>query len=527
MQEKEFPIVLHCKKLTNSNSSTMHRLHLIILLFLSSFITVGQSIDDEFSQDKMKKDLAIFKEIRLRANSGIYKYRTQKEIDSTYNWAFTKINTLKTYRDFYNVIVKLTNYEGSLHNDTTMPDKRWAQMRKETSGYFPYPIIWVNGEWRVNHKGGKIPLGAALVSINGTSMEEIISNVGMYYTSDGYNLSGKRLGLRTHFARYYRLYYGQSTQFEVSYREAQTAILDSKILESVSYADYYHHFNRRHSRPYDQIYNADLDENQKYSYQQLDSITGMLSVHTFAMGGERSVEHENYVTFLDSVFTEIRMKNINHLIVDVRQNGGGQDPNDLVTYSYLTNRNFQENKKAWISFNKIPLLKYYDINIPKFIRPLVVGKYNRQLQQSFPEQRNGKFYQNEQSEDHTVRTPNELAFTGNVYLLITPAVASAGSLLAAMVAGNENTVTIGEETAGGYYGHNGHTPLTYKLPNSKITTQFSIVNLEQDVPKKPSQDVGDGVLPDYQISQSYSDFLIHGDTQLEFTRALIQKQQRD
>ena len=69
-------------------------------------------------------------------------------------------------------------------------------------------------------------------------------------------------------------------------------------------------------------------------------------------------------------------------------------------------------------------------------------------------------------------------------MLISPAIASAGSLFAAMVAGNENTFTIGEETMGGYYGHNGHTPLAYKLPKSKISTFFSVVNLEQDVPKK-------------------------------------------
>ncbi len=72
-------------------------------------------------------------------------------------------------------------------------------------------------------------------------------------------------------------------------------------------------------------------------------------------------------------------------------------------------------------------------------------------------------------------------------LLTSPRIASAGSLFAAMLAGNENTTTIGEETMGGYYGHNEHTPLEYKLPKSKIIKKFSVVNLEQDVPPKENQ----------------------------------------
>jgi hypothetical protein len=60
--------------------------------------------------------------------------------------------------------------------------------------------------------------------------------------------------------------------------------IESKVLQSVSYRDYYKHFNGRYSKPYDQFYYAKLKENQKYKYEQIDSSTGILSVYTFAMG---------------------------------------------------------------------------------------------------------------------------------------------------------------------------------------------------------------------------------------------------
>lgn len=107
--------------------------------------------------------------------------------------------------------------------------------------------------------------------------------------------------------------------------------------------------------------------------------------------------------------------------------------------------------------------------------------------------------------------------------MISPRVASAGSLFAALSASEENTVVVGEETQGGYYGHNGHTPIHYTLPKSKLKMYFSIVNLEQDVPKKENQPIGSGIMPDYKIGQSYEDFIKNEDTQLNYILELIKK----
>ena len=102
--------------------------------------------------------------------------------------------------------------------------------------------------------------------------------------------------------------------------------------------------------------------------------------------------------------------------------------------------------------------------------------------------------------------------------------ASAGSLFAAMLTGNENAVVVSEETMGGYYGHNGHTPLSYKLPHSKLSLYFSIVNLEQDVPLKANQYYERGILPDYKVTQNLEDYLSQTDTQMNFVIDLIKKE---
>ncbi|OZV68192.1 peptidase [Winogradskyella aurantia] len=500
-----------------------------IFTFLFSILTIGgfaQSIDDPFSQKKMKKDFKIFKEIRIQANSGLYKYRTKEQIDSTYHWADQQIEKSSTYLDFYNIICQLTDYEGSLHNNTSLPKKYAKRLREENEGYFPYPIKWIDGKWLINYENGEVPLGTEIISINGIPISEVIENLYKYYTTDGRNITGKRIGIRTHFAKYFRFHYGQQQNFNVVFKRASSNETETKSLQSVSYKAYYQHFHSRYSKPYDHDYYKDLNENQKYRYKQIDASTGVLTINTFAMGSETTQEHKNYLAFLDSTFADIKAQKLKNLVVDVRQCGGGTDPNDVVTYSYLTQRKFQESKQVWISFNKIPLLKHFDSSVPKFLRPLGVGKFNRDFQNRFPKEKDGKYYISDEENEMKIREPNENAFTGNIYLLISPAVASAGSLFAAMVAGNKNTTVIGEETMGGYYGHNGHISFGYVLPKSKIITDFSIDNIEQDVPEKDNQSYDRGIIPDLEVSQTYQDFLAHRDTQMAFTLQLIETNEK-
>ncbi len=497
--------------------------YLLLLCSILSSVTFAQSIDDTFSQKKMQKDLEVFKEIRLKANSGLYKYRTKEQIDSIYNWAEDEIEKSSTYLDFYNIICQLTDFEGSLHNDTDLPEKYLKNLRKESYGYFPYPIKWIDGKWRINYENEEIPLGSEIIEINGLSISKIIENLYKYYTTDGQNITGKRIGVRRHFSKYYRFNYGQEESFQVAFKNIDANREEQKTIKGLSYSDYYKNFDNRYSKPYDQIYYTDLTENEKYNYKKLDASTGILTINTFSMGNETTEEHKTYVSFLDSIFTIVKTENLKNLIVDVRQNGGGTDPNDVVTYSYLTSRKFKESKKVWVSFNKIPFVRYYNSTIPKFLRPFGIGKYNRWFQKRFPNQVNNRYYMSEGESEMQIRLPNEKAFQGKVYLLISPAVASAGSLFAAMLAGNKNTITIGEETMGGYYGHNGHTPMEYKLPNSKIVTTFSVENIEQDAPKKENQFYNRGIIPDYEVSQTYQDFLKDEDTQMNFTLELIKK----
>lgn len=498
---------------------SINRICTYYFVYFGLFFASAQTIDAPFSKKKMKIDLEVFKKIRETANSGIYKYQTKEKIDSLYHWADLEIEKSTTYLDFFNIITKLTDFEGSLHNETLLPEKQFKSLKNEKTGYFPYPIKWLDGKWIVNFKDGALPLGAEIISINNESIANIMQNLNPYFTTDGFNVTGKHIGMRKHFAKYYRWYYGLNDNFDVQFRPLNSNQIVNKQIGSVGYLMYYKNFSSRHSKPLDHVYYT--QSNQKYHFSQINATSGILTLHTFALGNETEEEHHKYCNFLDSVFVLIKNRKIENLIVDVRQNGGGTDPNDLVTYAYLTDRDFKESKEVWISFNKIPYIQYYNTKIPKILRPFGVRKFNLWFQQRFPIIKDGKYFMGNHENEMRIRKPEENAFQGNVYLLISPAVASAGSLFAAMVASNENTIVIGEETMGGFYGHNGHSSLEYKLPHSKLVIVFSVENVTQDVPMLEKQIYGRGIIPDFEITQNLDDFIKNNDSQYEFVLKMI------
>jgi len=501
-----------------------------ILLIILSFFWLGaiaqNTFDDLMFKTDMKKDLDMFREMREAANSGVYKYRTKSEIDSIYQWAYEAINQGNTLGHFYNILCYITDFEGSVHNYTGLPPKISASLKLEKEGYFPFILRLVEGQWVCNNTDVEIPIGSKILKINGQDMQDIIPELYRYHTTDGYNITGKQISLNVAFPFYYRLKFGRQSTFQITYENTK-GVSNTIQLVSISYKQYKARQGKRHSKSFDSLNYASSEELEKknkiYYSKTLNDSTAILVVNSFAIGGNaEDADHKMYVRYLDSIFTNFKKQSIKHLIVDVRYNGGGTDPNDLVTYSFLTNRNFQENVEAWIPFRKIPYWNRVKGEFFFLIKPIAKLIYQKELKRAFPVAKNGKYYQDDTSNDHRVWNPAPNAFKGQIYLLVGPQIASAGSLFGAMLASDKTTITIGEETQGGYHGHNGHTPIRYQLKHSKIKTSWSIVNLKQDVSNKSNQPYGYGIIPDYKVLQSHQDFLKNEDTVMKFTLDMIE-----
>lgn len=514
---------LEVKRVEETGNADTGRFSLVVRT--TQALDANTYITTPFTPRQMKQDLAVFKAIRVSANSGLYRYRSKHQIDSIYRWAYKQITKPLPPLAFYRILVILTDFEGSCHNWTGLPyDIKYYLPRSK--GFFPYNLKYVGGKMIVNNRGGQVPLGARIISINGAADTVVMRRLYKYRTTDGYNLTEKQsTSVNTRFGIKYQVEFGIKDRFVIQYTmPGSTQVLTAKLKSISMDADRQNYLNR-YSVPYDTA-TGDVEAVQvKYSFKQANDSTAVFTIREFTMAnGDGDPAYKVYCHFLDSVFTWVNAnKRIKHMIVDVRNNPGGSDPNFEKTFTYFANQSFKENSFAYVLFDHLPFPQYYDwYSEDKDNREGDLRRNNKNLMNEFSIHKDGKYFQNQQH--NPVWYPDSNRFKGKLYMLVNDFVASAASHFASLMKAYSNVKIIGTETVGGYYGHNGHWPMQYILPGTKLKTEFSIVFVEQDAPTLPTQPFGRGVMPDYNVQQTFDDFMNNRDTQMNFALDLIKQQ---
>lgn len=471
--------------------------------------------------EEMREDLTVFKKIREEANSGMYRYVTKTELEKQYHNAFEKIKRPLSVQEFYRLLVGLTDSEGSIHNKTELSEEDLKHLNEKTT-FFPYHLKYLQGKIYFDAVKKEIPLGSRILSINQTCDSLLIARFSKYITTDGFNTSAKASNsINNAFGNRYPIEFGLTGKFKVDYTEPDSHSAHSVVISGVDLNERNKNVAGRHSAGIDSL--TDWRVQKSHSFEILDDQTARLNFRIFNMAdGTEDPAFAGYVTWVDSVFRVLENKKIKNLILDIRGNPGGSDPTYEQPMMYLTGSRFRENSEAFLIFDELPNIEYFwGKSTASAMDEGAKRAYLVDLKGYFTRLENGYNFQAQGKNPYYL--PKSPAFGGNLYLLIDENVASAASHLASLVrAYARNLTVVGTETGGGYYGHNGHFSLVYELPNSKIKTRFSAVYVVQDAPAKIAQTLGHGTMPDYEVSQTFEDFMEKKDTQLNFVMKLIQ-----
>ncbi|WP_343674963.1 S41 family peptidase [Chitinophaga sp.] len=480
-----------------------------------------QSYNRTLQPGEMKSDLQIFLDIRKAANSGLYRYRTQKQMDSIYKWAFKEVRKPMTTLKFFHIILQLTDFEGSCHNYTE-PGADLVGYLNRQKAFFPYALKYIGGKIVFNTSGVQIPVGAEILSINGVPAAQLMQSFYKYCTTDGFNITQKLSNSvdRSYGIRY--LYeYGVNDSFKIAYRTQGGTQVQTLTAPAITNDERNAMFTKRYSAPVDSI--TDWRVQPSYSFKMVRPNTGLFSFRIFNMANDdKDPRFPLYVKYVDSVFQLLAQNNVPNLIIDLRGNPGGSDPTFEQPVMYLTDSNFKENAVAYSIFgNGVPYEEYFwGISTAQKMGAAEKAEGKKLLLDYFPALVNGKNLQNPKY--NPVYHPKSPGYKGKLYMLVDEGVASAGSHMASLVKAYARNVTIvGVETTGGYYYHNGHMAMVYELPNSKIKTKFSFVHVEQDAVVKPDQPEGRGIIPDYTVWPTFDDFMQNRDTQMEFVLKMV------
>lgn len=440
-----------------------------LLSFTISITAYAQASNESFKKiapGLLRHDFLELRDTLQKIHPGLYVYKNKAAIDNMFDSCFSTIKDSMAILDFYALTSFVIASIGDGHTNCRLSNQ-FLNDYYNSIRVFPAMVIFLNNRAFIFCcKQNPELTEAELLSINNHSMKEIVDKIFQYIQSDGFIQSHKNWELPEYFQLLFNTLYGISESYHVTYKaktgEEKYATLQADMIKNIFCTNPF-------PRP--------------AKYLQLSYKPGNIAVLTIKSFYNDFLQGtgENFSKFLDSAFTDIKIKNTQKLLIDIRGNQGGNDSNGELLYSYLTNRSFM----------------YYAG------QSTVDGKYDV-----------------EKHADLALQQPKDNDFKGKLYILVNGRSFSASAEFSAIVKTNDRGLFIGEECGGGYYGNTSGAETYVTLPNTQITARIPMVRYSMAV--KNTYNAA-GVIPDYPFYITITDIVENTDTQMAYALKIAAK----
>lgn len=479
-------------------------LRLKVFLFISFIPSLNYSqADSLIPSDKLKEDFSIYRASLEEAHPGLYWYRTKEEMDSVFISTQDRLNEPLTGREFFTLLSSNTAKIGCLH--TVLRISKAFEEANINIDARPFPLeIKLDGNKMFVYQNlgtdTTIVRGEEIVSINGREVSSLVPFLVDKISNDGYGDAWSRYALERSFRYYYHVFFGQPASFHLKIRD-QNGVESLVEVPGRLEKDRYEVLKRRYP-------NAKTNEpviSLKFDQETKSAILRVTRLDNW------KIENKKYKfrKVLKEKMNEMLAANVDNLILDMGDRGGGNELWGLEILSYLIDKpyvpykavefktlDFSTSKKysntSWLEYNLVMLyLSFYKAD----------STYNWKNYRGL-------------KPIH----PKKERFTGNVYLLVGGATASATSDFASWIDELNLATIIGTETGGSYAGNTSNWEFEVELPNSKFRLNLPLARYLNNVTEK---ELGRGVIPSYIVPSSINDKLNDIDTQLNYTLDLV------
>ncbi|MEM9930601.1 MAG: S41 family peptidase, partial [Bacteroidota bacterium] len=255
--------------------------------------------------------------------------------------------------------------------------------------------------------------------------------------------------------------------------------------------------------------------NDLWGLEILDGGIAILTLGDFSGAGAGALTLDPAIYFA-KVFKELKEKDIQQLILDVRENEGGNDPivAELFTYfpfKYRKEPDFEGRMRYDVFPESLkPIVKTWGDN-PWYYNPKTDG-YDAEK---------GAYIIADEFENNEKNKVKKNAFRGQVCVLTGRLNASLGFYLAKAVQDYKIGTLIGETTGGSLRGINGGQLLFIRLPNTNIELDMPVLGGFATTPQ-PAH----GVVPALPVTITAADQLAGRDVVLAAALAFLAEQKK-
>lgn len=431
-----------------------------ILLALFPYFLFAQA-PQKCAKEDVLADLQNLRTVLEQAHYDMYAYTTKSTFDSVY---ISKKNSLAedslTLVEATNVFKEVVASLNIGHTNIAFPVSSYIAYAQNGGTLFPLEIAIEDGKAYIRKNWSNnddIKVGSELVQLNGESLTNIFDQIYPKISAESPYFKQAKLEVIS-FPRLYWMVYGPKNKFEVVVQlKGETT---RHHLEAIPVIDGY-------EKKREEVLNA---QQQLKFYAQT----------AYLNPGHFSGDEINYQQFIDSAFVEINKKNSQNLIIDLRNNSGGNDSFSDYLVSYIATKPFVWNSHFTLKSSAV--LK----EDTRATKDTTEAYWKAVLAH-----KNGEIYP-----FHFEKVdpkPIDKRFHGKVYVLINRQSHSQSAVTAAQIQDYQFGTLVGEET--GEFQSIYASIFPYVLPKTGITLNIA----KGYIVRVNGSEELHGVIPDIQI----------------------------
>jgi hypothetical protein len=508
---------------------------LLIATVFGGCAAVKKSTRDQFilyEPEQLRADVNFVYRKLQKLHPRLYEYTSKKNLDHQFDSLRNSITTPLTSSEFFFKISPVVAAVRQGHIQLLPPHLKMGLRDAISSGargrspLFQYSYELIDNKlYIINTLSGnnKINPGSEVVSVNNLTPDELISRFMPTQTSDGFNTTYLQRKVGKEFPNWHYFLFGRTDSLicQVKFNDSIQTQTFVRSRPKISAENAKSREQIKAERPIRNLENKKRTI-QGYDYQSRsyskdltfpgpDSSLAILKIRDFTSG--------IYTSYYKTCFNLLNSVKAKTLIIDLRDNPGGQAADAKELFSYLVDTTFAFLGPAEVAskfsivhsnyFRGNPLIVnaflaiVYPIQLlSKGIMLLLVHRdADQKYYLTFPESWKGE--------------PKPNHFTGNLYVVTNGGTFSAAAILATNLKGINRATLVGEETGGAALGTVAGKMAVYQLPASKLWFSFGLAHIQ---PHYKYGYEGRGVLPDIRIIPTLSDRIKGTDPEIQWIR---------